>query len=159
MIKLNIWAKVMIGISVCLMVGFISGLSTQESLQSWYANLEKPSFNPPNWIFAPVWTVLYALMGISAGLIWDAGWKNKPVQNAIMLFLAQLILNATWSVVFFGTQSPIAALVIILALLILIWLCMRRLRPINRWATVLLLPYFLWVSFATILNASIVYLN
>lgn len=159
MINLNIWAKVGIGIAVCLMIGFISGLSTQGALESWYVFLEKPNFNPPNWLFAPVWTILYVMMGISAGLIWHAGWKHQQVQKAIMLFLAQLMFNATWSVVFFGTQSPEAALVIIVLLLVLIWLCIRMFMPINKWGAYLLVPYFLWVSFAAVLNASIVYLN
>ena len=159
MIRLNLWAKILITVVVCLLVGFLSGLSTSESIETWYAYIEKPSFNPPNWIFAPVWTLLYILMGIAVAVIWHTGWSNEAVQNAIMIFLAQLIFNATWSVVFFGMQSPMGALVIILILWTLILICLLRFYSIRKSAFYLMIPYFLWVSFATVLNASIVYLN
>ena len=159
MIRLNLWAKISIAVVVCLLVGFLSGLSTAESIETWYAYLEKPFFNPPDWIFAPVWTALYILMGLAVAIIWHQGWSNQAVQNAVMIFLAQLILNATWSVVFFGMQSTMGALVIILILWTLILICIRRFLRIKKFAAYLMVPYFLWVSFATVLNASIVYLN
>ncbi len=148
-----------IAIVTCLMIGFISGLSTQEALDTWYAQLEKPFYHPPDSIFAPVWVVLYVMMGISAALVWHAGWERKDVQQAIMLFLAQLMFNAIWPVFFFGTRSPRTALVLIVILVVLLGLCIWRFKPINRWAALLLIPYFLWVLFAGVLNASMVYLN
>jgi tryptophan-rich sensory protein len=143
----------------CLMVGFIGSLPTAEAISSWYPSIVKPSFNPPNWLFAPVWTTLYVMMGMAIGIIWHEGWEREAVKNAVMLFLAQLVLNGFWSIIFFGTRSPGAALVIIVILWILIVLCIKHFFPINKLAAYLMVPYLLWVSFATILNASIYWLN
>ena len=159
MIKVPLWAKITIGVVTCLLVGFLAGISTKEVIDTWYASLNKPSFNPPNWIFAPVWTLLYSMMGISAGIIWHQGWGRNEVSSALMLFLAQLVVNGLWSVIFFGTQSPKAALIIIVGLWILLFYTIRKFLLLNRWAGYLLIPYLLWVSFATLLNGGIVYLN
>lgn len=159
MIKVPLWSKISIGVVTCLLVGFLSGISTQEVVDGWYAGLTKPSFNPPNWVFAPVWTVLYVLMGVSAGIVWNQGWNRKEVNNALMIFLSQLIMNSLWSTIFFGTQSPVPALVIIILLwLLLVW-TIKKFLTIKAVAAYLLIPYLLWVSFAVVLNASIVYLN
>lgn len=154
-----LWPKILITVTTCLLVGFISSLSTAEALQSWYPSIIKPSFNPPDWLFAPVWTSLYILMGISVALIWHSGWEREEVQNSVMIFLAQLVINGFWPVVFFGMRSPGAALILIILLWGLIVWCIRKFFPINKLAGWLLIPYFSWVSFALILNLSIYWLN
>ena len=151
--------RIVIAIAGCLFVGFLSSFSTQSSISDWYVGLNKPSFNPPNWIFGPVWTVLYVLMGIAAGIVWNRGFYHKWVKTALYHFIFQLIFNAAWSVVFFGLRSPFYALIIILILLVLIILTIKWFRIVNKTAAFLLLPYLLWVSFATVLNFSIWQLN
>lgn len=136
----------------------LPGVLVAPELDGWFAELQRPTFAPPNGVFGPVWTVLYLLMGTAAGLVW-ARVKLTPVRNALLLYGAQLLLNALWTVVFFGLHSPHGALVVILLLLLFIVLTIRAFLPINRTAGRLLLPYLLWVAFATVLNAGYVYLN
>jgi len=157
--KLSLPIKMAISIVICLGIGLLSGIATSSSIQSWYTTLNKPSFNPPNWLFAPAWTILYTLMGISVAYIWHAGWKNTEVKTAIFIFAAQLMLNAFWSVAFFGMQNPPLALAVILILWVLIFICIVRFKPIKALAAYLLIPYLLWVTFATVLNVSIILLN
>lgn len=151
--------KILIAVAICLFVGFLSGFATQSSMTDWYVDLNKPNFNPPNWIFAPVWTVLYILMGVSAGIVWSKGFHHKWVKTAMYHFLFQLIFNAAWSLAFFGLRSPSYALLIIIILLALIVLTMKWFRIVSKTAALLLIPYLLWVSFATLLNYSIWQLN
>lgn len=148
-----------IGAVVCLALGFLSGLSTFESIEGWYATLEKPSFNPPNWIFGPAWTLLYLLTGVAAGLIWNCGIDKPGVKTALVIFAAQFVLNMLWTPVFFGKHQIFAALVIIILLWIGILVCLIQFFQIRRIAGILLIPYLLWVSFATVLNAAIWQLN
>jgi len=152
-------ARILIAVAICLFVGFMSGFATQSSISDWYVSLNKPSFNPPNWIFAPVWTVLYVLMGVAAGIVWSKGFYHKLVKTALYHFIFQLLFNAAWSIVFFGLRSPFYAFLIIIVLLILIILTMKWFRIVNKTAAYLLIPYLLWVSFATLLNLSIWQLN
>tara|TARA_R110002051_G_scaffold80488_1_gene144478 strand:- start:654 stop:1025 length:372 start_codon:yes stop_codon:yes gene_type:complete len=121
--------------------------------------LKKPSFNPPNWIFAPVWTVLYIMMGVAAGLVWSRGFYHVWVKTALYHFGFQLLLNALWSILFFGFQNPLMALLVILALLVLIALTIKWFKVVHRTAAYLMIPYFLWVCFATVLNYKIWELN
>lgn len=151
--------RIAVAVAVCLLVGALSGFATQSSVDTWYSTLIKPSFNPPNWIFAPVWTVLYILMGVAAGMVWGYGYYHKWVKTALYFFGFQLLLNASWSIVFFGLQLPLPALVILLLLLILIVMTIRRFYIVNRTAAYLMVPYLLWVLFAGILNFKIVQLN
>lgn len=151
--------RILIAVAVCLFVGFLSSFSTQSSISDWYVTLNKPSFNPPNWVFGPVWTVLYVLMGISAGIVWNKGFYHRWVKTALYHFIFQLIFNAAWSVVFFGLKSPFYAFTVILILLILIILTIKWFRVVNKLAAYLLIPYLMWVSFATVLNFSIWQLN
>lgn len=151
--------RIAVAVAVCLLVGALSGFATQSSVDTWYSTLNKPSFNPPNWIFAPVWTVLYILMGVAAGVVWGYGYYHKRVKTALYFFGFQLLLNASWSIVFFGLQLPLPALVILLILLILIVMTIRRFYIVNRTAAYLMIPYLLWVLFAGILNFKIVQLN
>jgi translocator protein len=151
--------KVTIAIFVTLLLGSTSGLITAGAVEGWYMEIEKPSFNPPNTIFGPVWTVLYIMMGFAAGLVWSNGTEDPKVRQGLALFGIQLLLNVLWSLLFFGLKSPGLALVDITLLLLTIILCIRAFHPIDRWAAYLLVPYLLWVSFASILNASIWVLN
>ena len=144
---------------VCLLVGFLSGFATQSSVDDWYLTLNKPFFNPPNWIFAPVWTVLYIMMGVAAGIVWSKGIHHIWVKTALYHFSFQLIFNALWSVVFFGFNKPFWALLVILILLALILLNMKSFRVASKTAAYLLVPYFLWVCFATLLNYKIWEMN
>lgn len=141
------------------MVGFLSGFATQSSVGGWYTTLNKPALNPPNWIFGPVWTILYILMGIAAGIVWSKGLHHIWVKTALYHFSFQLIFNALWSVIFFGFNEPFWALLVILILLALILFTMKTFRTVSKTAAYLLVPYFLWVCFATFLNYKIWELN
>lgn len=145
-------------IVICLAIGFISGLFTSDAVQGWYQDIAKPVFNPPNWLFAPVWTALYVLMGISLYLLWTSN-KSKTRNLAIKYFAIQLALNFFWSILFFGARLPGLALVEIIVLWIFILLTAIVSWKINKWASYLLWPYLVWVTFATVLNAAIVILN
>jgi benzodiazapine receptor len=151
--------KLIISILVCQGAGVIGSVFTSPAIPTWYASLEKPSFNPPNWIFAPVWTLLFLLMGISLYLIWERGLENKKVRTAIFIFSVQLALNIVWSVIFFGLQAPLYAFVEIIILWLAILITIISFYKISKLAAFLLLPYILWVSFASILNFSIMILN
>lgn len=146
-------------IILSLLAGAIGSLFTFEAIPAWYASLSKPSFSPPNWVFAPVWTTLYILMGISAYLVWQKGWKKKPVRQALTLFAFQLLLNALWSFLFFGLRSPLYGFICIIFLWFSIAGCIRAFYPLDKKAAYLLIPYILWVSFAAILNFLIWALN
>lgn len=145
--------------SLCLTIGGISGFITQAAIPIWYAGLEKPFFTPPNWLFGPVWSTLYVLMGIAAGLVWAKGSHHRWVKIALFHFAAQLIVNALWSIVFFGLKSPFIALLVIVLLLILILQTIRFFLIVERTAAYLLYPYLAWVCYASLLNLGIVYLN
>jgi len=148
-----------IAVFVCLLVGFLSSFATQSSVNSWYLTLNKPSFNPPNWVFAPVWTVLYVLMGVAAGLVWAKGYYHLWVKTALYHFVFQLLLNALWSLVFFGLKNPFIALLIITGLNVLLLFTFKSFKVADAMAAYLLLPYMAWIGFATALNFAIWYLN
>ena len=145
-------------LAITLAAGAVGGWATAGSVTTWYPTLHKPSWNPPPWVFAPVWTVLYLMMGTAAWLVWrKLGWSRGAAPLGI--FAVQLALNAAWSPLFFGMRSPAAALVDI----VLLWAALaativafRRAVPL---AGALLVPYLLWVSFATALNFAIWRLN
>ena len=148
-------------ILACESAGIIGSLFTIQSIPTWYAALIKPPFAPPNWLFAPVWIILYALMGIAAFLVWERrkGAQKMHACAALKIFCAQLILNALWSIVFFGLRSPLLGLFIILLMLFSIALTMWRFYFVDRRASWLMAPYIIWVSFATLLNFYIFALN
>jgi len=152
------YLKLLASVVLCEGAGIFGSLLTFSSITSWYINLNKPFFNPPNSIFGPVWTILYLLMGISLYLVWVSP-KSKFKKIGIKLFLAQLGLNVLWSLVFFGGKSPIGGLVVILPLAFLIYKTIKSFGNISKTSAILLYPYLAWVSFATILNLSIVILN
>lgn len=157
--KLSNPLKVAICIIGCEAAGMIGTFFTISAISTWYSTLIKPALNPPNWIFGPVWIILYALMGISAFLVWKKGFEKKEVKSALATFGIQLALNAIWTPIFFGLQKPGIAYFVILALWCSIIWTMIKFYKINRTATYLLIPYILWVSFASYLNFSIWMLN
>jgi tryptophan-rich sensory protein len=142
-----------------LAASLLGGLFTGPAIPGWYAGLVKPSFNPPNWVFGPVWTLLYAMMAYAFFRILRLPAGTPGRSTAIVVFAGQLILNAGWSGAFFALQSPAAGLLVILPLLGLILLTIRLFLALDRVAGWLLLPYALWVSFATLLNFALWRLN
>lgn len=156
--KIN-YKRLIISLVLPQLAGMIGSLFTISAIPTWYAGLTKPALNPPGWIFAPVWTALYALMGIAAFIIWKKGLNRKDVKIALGIFIGQLALNTLWSIIFFGFHSPGWAFVdIILLWLAIVW-TMVVFYKISKPAAYLLLPYILWVSFASYLNFMIWILN
>lgn len=158
-INLNEILKLVVSIIICQLAGFIGSIFTTPAIPGWYAALVKPSFNPPNWVFAPVWTSLYLLMGISAFLVWRKGLDNHRVNSGLRIFILQLVLNTLWSFLFFGLKSPFLGLAGILLLWVSILLTILSFFRVSKISGILLLPYILWVSFAAILNFSLWRLN
>ncbi|MDI1257501.1 MAG: tryptophan-rich sensory protein [Flavobacterium sp.] len=157
---MNKYTKILILVATCLGIGYMSGIVTRGGLESWFPSLIKPSFNPPNWVFAPVWTTLYVLMGIAGGLVWDKIDGNREeVKKALTFFAIQLALNALWSILFFGFENPMLAMVEIVLLALMIYETLYKFLKINKTAGYLFVPYLLWVSFAAVLNGSIWWLN
>jgi len=143
---------------ICFAVAAVGSVFTSASVATWYPTLQKPAFNPPNWIFGPVWSALYLMMAISAWLVWrSAGWSGA--KGALVLFFVQLALNLAWSGLFFGLRRPGIALVEITLLLTSILATAVGFRPFSRTAFWLMVPYAAWVSFASFLNFKIWQLN
>lgn len=155
----NQYKYIGVSVAICLLVGFLSSFATQSSVNEWYVELNKPWFNPPNWIFAPVWTVMYILMGIAAGIVWAKGFYHIWVKTALYHFGIQLLFNALWSIIFFGFNNTFGALLVIITLLVLLIFTIKWFKVVNKTAAYLLIPYLLWVCFATVLNYKIWELN
>jgi benzodiazapine receptor len=151
--------KLVICIGACLAAGFIGSMFTTPAIPTWYAGLVKPPFSPPNWVFGPVWTTLYVLMGIAAYIVWRKGTGTAQVRSGLTLFTIQLIFNLLWSVFFFGLRSPLAGVIIIVILLVLILLTMIRFFRVSILAGWLMVPYIVWVTFASALNIAVWVLN
>lgn len=151
--------KFIISILLCESVGIISGLLASANNNLWFDTLHKPTWNPPAYLFGPVWTALYLLMGISLGIIWNNKAPELNKRNAYFLFAMQLILNFFWSILFFHFHSPALALLDIILMIITIVLTIFNFSHFSKSAAWLLVPYIAWVSFATILNFSIWNLN
>lgn len=151
--------KLVISILIPLLTGSIAGFFTTTGVKGWYATAVKPSFNPPNWIFAPVWTVLYVLMGIAFYLIWKQEANKLTKQTAYILFAVQLLLNFCWSFIFFSLHQTGWALVEIIVMWLAILFTILWFAKISVPAAWLLVPYISWVSFATVLNFYIWKLN
>lgn len=157
---MNKITRILAVVVTCLAIGYFSGIVTRGSIATWYPTLIKPSFNPPNWIFAPVWSMLYVMMGVAAGIVWNKIESDKEVvKKALVVFAVQLGLNALWSFLFFGLMNPMLAGLEIIILWLMIYETYLQFVKINKIAGYLLLPYLAWVSFATVLNASIWWLN
>ncbi|UCG95086.1 MAG: tryptophan-rich sensory protein [archaeon] len=151
--------RFIISVAITNAAGFIGSFFTAPNIGSWYATINKPGFTPPNWVFAPAWTTLFVLMGISLYLVWEKGIEKKEVRIGIGVFGVQLFLNILWSLIFFGLQNPFYALLEIIALWLAILATIFLFYRISRKAGYLLAPYIIWVSFAGFLNYSIWILN
>jgi tryptophan-rich sensory protein len=180
--KYNNLLKLLISIIICELAGFVGSVFTMPEINGWYKNLNKPSFNPPSWIFGPVWTIIFILMGISLYIVWSKKWeiKNKTKSdkikawnslsqkffsgswqkaNIILIFVTQLTLNVLWSIIFFGAHSPGVAFFEILMLWVAIIFTIINFYRVSKNAALLLIPYILWVSFAGFLNLFIWIIN
>lgn len=149
----------LIALAIPQLAGGIGSVFTASKIPGWYASLVRSPLNPPGWVFGPVWTTLFVLMGIAAFLVYQKGWHKKNVQRALEVFGLQLILNTLWSILFFGLQNPFAALIEIFILWLAILWTIVAFYKVSRTAAYLLIPYIVWVSFASFLNGSIVWLN
>lgn len=156
--RINLF-KLILSLIICQLAGFIGSIFTSPSISIWYNFLDKPSFTPPNWVFSPVWIILFVLMGISLYLIWEKSLRHPGVKSALLWFAVQLGLNMLWSIIFFGLKAPLFAFVEIIFLWIAILVTLINFLKVSKLAGALLVPYLLWVSFASVLNFSIWSLN
>jgi benzodiazapine receptor len=143
--------RLIVSLIICQLAGFIGSIFTAPAIKNWYALLEKPTFNPPNWIFSPVWILLYLLMGVTLYILWQ-NLPKREAKTALIVFAIQLGLNILWSVIFFGLESPMVAFFEIVVLWFFILLTMIKAAKVSKAAVYLLLPYILWVNFAAVLN-------
>ena len=150
--------KLVASVVLCQSAGFLGSLFTTPAIPTWYATLKKPFFTPPNWIFSPVWFSLFVLMGISLFFVWRKPGHPR-FKPALLFFFVQLILNILWSAAFFGLRAPLLGLVDIVLLWIAILFTILNFLKVTKFAGVLLIPYLLWVTFATLLNFSLWILN
>ena len=146
-------------IILCEFAGLIGSLFTVSAIPTWYAALNKPFFSPPNYLFGPVWTILYIMMGLAAFFVYQKGWQKKKVRIALYTFGVQLALNTLWSIIFFGLRSPLGGFIEIIVLWSAIFVTIWRFATIDMKAALLMVPYILWVTFALMLNFAIVLLN
>ena len=152
------WPVLLGSVVLCELAGVVPSLLTADEVATWYPTLAKPAFTPPSWVFGPVWTTLYLLMGVALYLV----WRSEPGRRrrvALAVFAGQLVLNAAWTLVFFGSQAIFGGLVVIVALLAVILATVAAFARVDRRAAALLVPYLLWVGFATALNYRIWRLN
>ncbi len=147
-----------ISVVICFGAALLGNIATMPQIPTWYAGIAKPSWTPPDWLFGPVWSLLYAMMAVAVWLVWrQSDWKTAKA--ALLWFAAQLVLNSVWSVLFFGMQQPAWSMVEVFFLWLAILMTIRAFWPISRLAAGLLVPYLLWVSFASVLNVGIWQLN
>lgn len=151
--------RLLVAIIICEGAGLIGSFFTTPAIGTWYAGLTKPSFSPPNWLFAPVWTLLFLLMGVAAYLVYEKGVSDPGVQRALILFAVQLVFNILWSVIFFGMKLPFYAFIEIVILWGLTLLNILEFYQISQTAGLILIPYLAWVSFAAALNLAAFRLN
>ncbi len=151
--------KLVISLVITLGAGFLGSIATSQSVRTWYLELNKPPITPPSWLFGPVWTALFILMGIAFYLVWQKGAGVEGVKTAMIIFIIQLVLNILWSFSFFALRSPVLGFVNIIILWVLILATIILFVRITPVAGYLLIPYILWVSFASVLNGWIMVLN
>ena len=151
--------SLVVAVVIPLVVGGLGGIATASAIPTWYQGLNKPAWNPPNWVFGPVWTLLYVLMGVAAWLVWRQGWDNPQVRMALAIFGVQLLLNLFWSLIFFGLRSPGWAVLEIVILWGFVLATTVQFYRLDSIAGLLLIPYQLWVTFAAVLNAAVWQLN
>jgi translocator protein len=157
--KLNEIPRLIVSILIPLVIGSVGSIVTIAEIPTWYSTLSKPSWAPPNWLFGPVWTTLYILMGIALFLVWREGLNRSDVRFAILIFAVQLVLNLLWSIVFFTYHSLFGGFIVIMILWIAILANIIAFSIISRTAGLLLVPYIVWVSIASYLNYSVYILN
>ncbi|EDV26381.1 Translocator protein [Trichoplax sp. H2] len=154
------WKKIVLAIAIPETVGFLGSYFTKKSINTWYKHIRKPSFTPPNWIFGPMWTLLYAGMGYASYLVWrDGGGFEGPALKALQAYELNLVFNGIWTPLFFGAKRMGLAGIDIVATWASIVYCIHLFTPINATAGKLMWPYLGWVSFASLLNFSMWYLN
>jgi tryptophan-rich sensory protein len=153
------WGKLAICFVLCQGAGAIGAFSTASSVKTWYRTIRKPSWNPPSWVFVPVWTLLYTMMALALTFIWQKGETGADIHVALAFFMTQLVLNAIWSYLFFGLRKPGAALFDILMMWLFIVLSMWAFYPLDVRAFWLMAPYLAWVTFAAVLNGTLARLN
>lgn len=158
-IRINSVLKAIAFVVAAELAGNIGTIFTVGAIPTWYATLIKPSFTPPNWVFGPVWTILFALMGVSAYIVYSSRADRKRVRTALYVFVAQFVLNVLWSVLFFGLRSPLYGLIDIITMWIAIAITISLFFRISKKAGAMLLPYIIWVSIAAALNISVFLLN
>jgi len=151
--------KFIISIIICQSAGIFGSLFSFEAFPDWYITLEKPFFAPPNWIFGPVWIILYFLMGVSLYIVWKDELKSKTRNVFFVVFAIQLILNALWSLLFFGLKSPLLGLIDILILDVMLVVTIFYAKRVSKYAAMLLIPYMVWIIIASVLNYAIMVLN
>jgi translocator protein len=151
--------QIILFIAIAQAAGLIGTYFTFDAIPTWYASLTKPSFSPPNWVFGPVWTVLYTLMGVAASFAWDKRHSKTNAARGMKWYWTQLALNALWSPIFFGWQRMDIALVVIVLMWVAIIFTIREFWKVRPWLGIALLPYLAWVSFATVLNFTLWQLN
>lgn len=153
------WLALVVALALPQLAGAIGSLFTFPNIESWYQFLTKPELAPPNWVFGPVWTTLFVLMGIASYLVWRNGAHKREVRLALAFYVIQLVLNVLWSVVFFGLQDPQGAV----AVIVILWLAIAAtgylFYRVSKLAGFLMLPYLAWVSFASYLNVMLMLLN
>src|SRR6187200_743506 len=151
--------RFIISIIICQSAGIFGSLFTFEAVPDWYITLEKPFFAPANWIFGPVWIILYFLMGVSLYIVWKDELKSKTRNVFFVVFGIQLILNALWSLLFFGLRSPLLGLIDILILDVMLVVTIFYAKRVSKYAAMLLIPYMVWIIIASVLNYAIMVLN
>lgn len=149
----------LISLVITLSIAYIASLFTRPEIAGWYSNLNKPAFNPPSWLFAPVWITLYIMIAVAAYLVWQKRERSETYTTTVIIYILQLLFNFSWSIVFFGMHQIFGALIIIVALLVTIILNINWFGRFSKTAAWLFVPYLLWVCFATLLNLSIYILN
>lgn len=157
--RTRLLTRLIAAVAVCQMAAILGSIFTTPAIPTWYAGLRKPDLAPPNWVFAPVWTILYLLMGISLFFILNVGPERRPVREPVVIFGVQLALNILWSYLFFGMQSPLLGLIGIVALWVMIVLTIVSFFKVSKLAALLLVPYLIWVGFASYLNYALLILN
>lgn len=145
------YVRLIVSLIICQLAGIIGAIFTSPAIPDWYASLAKPDINPPNWVFSPVWTFLYLLMGIALYILWQNLPKTEA-KVALVFFSIQLVLNVLWSVIFFGLKQPLVAFLEIIILWIFILMTIIKSSRVSKATLYLLLPYILWVNFAAVLN-------
>jgi tryptophan-rich sensory protein len=151
--------KLFSAVLICLGAGFVGSFFTTPEIATWYQTINKPIWNPPSWLFGPVWTTLFILMGIALFLIWQKAAHSKSAHRAVVFFLVHLLFNIFWSVAFFNLHSPFYAFIAIIVLWLMIFTLMLWFFRLDKKAGALLIPYLFWVSFAGYLNYTIWQLN